>query len=80
MRLKDICPIPKPSFDPLISDEELEKISQDPRFQKRKDDKPLSQRLREGTVIINYDCETEEQYREYHEYIKRALAGEYDDE
>lgn len=76
MSLKDICPIPKPSFNPLMTDEELEKISQDKRFQKTKDTKPFSQQLREGNVIIYFDSEKPNAFSEY---IKRALAGEYDD-
>lgn len=76
MSLKDSAPNFFVPFDPLISDEELEKISQDPRFQKKKDDKPFSQQLREGTVIINYDPGPND--LPMSEYIKRALAGEYD--
>lgn len=75
MSLKDTAFNFSISFDPSITDEELDKISQDKRFQKSKDTKPFSQQLREGTVIMNYDCEN----GAYDEYIKKALAGEYDD-
>lgn len=75
MSLKDTALIFSTPFDPSITDEELEKINYDKRFQKTKDTKLFSQQLREGTVIMNYDCED----GSYKEYIRRALAGEFDD-
>lgn len=76
MSLKDTALNFFTPFDPSISDEEIEKRINKKHFQKTKDTKPFSQQLKEGTVMMNYDCED---ILSYHEHIKRALAGEYDD-